>query len=117
MFENEGMNVLAFCFEALIDFSLLLLSLLDQKFYFVFNYFGLIKEVLILLLSDLILNGNEIWLFDGHSCVKKFHLLGFEVLLSSEENFLFFFDLCFPVLFFLLLFLQIRIFFFSDVGQ
>jgi hypothetical protein len=37
MFENEGMNILALCFEALIDFSLLFLSLLDQKFYFVFN--------------------------------------------------------------------------------
>ena len=72
---------------------------------------------MVLLFPDLVLNGDEIGFFDGHSGVEKFHLFGFEVFLSSEEDFLFFLDLSFPVLFFLFFFFQVGVFFFSDVGQ
>lgn len=111
------MYVLAFGLQRFIHFSLLLLSLFYQHLNFVFNHFSIVQEILVFLLPDFVFNGNEIWFFNCHSGVEEFHFFGFEVFLGSEEDFLFLFDLGFPVLFFVLFFLEVSILLLSDVVQ
>ncbi len=95
----------------------MLLSLFYQHLNFVFNDFSIVQKILVFLLTDFVFNGNEIGFLNGHSGVEEFHFFGFEVFLGPEEDFLFLFDLGFPVLFFVLLFLEVSILFLSDVGQ
>ena len=110
------MNVLPFGFKTLVNLALLLFSLLDEQFNLIFDDFGIVQEVLVLLFSDLILNSNKVRFFYGNSGVQKFNPFSFKIFFSSKEYFLLLLKLSFPIIFFLFLFFKGSLLLLSDVS-